>query len=99
MFPEEDAKECEQLLMGCKHTLAALFVLKHVLSYTEIRVSIFCKFFVHTFVHRFLTGNRHIIRTCLKGNCPVIIAFVAVNIRQFREFLKYPVNMHRCVNN
>jgi len=29
LFPEEDAKECEQLLKGCKHTLAALFVFCH----------------------------------------------------------------------
>jgi hypothetical protein len=26
VFPEEDAKECEEQLKGCKHTLAALFV-------------------------------------------------------------------------
>jgi hypothetical protein len=26
LFSEEDAKECEQLLKGCKHTLAAFFL-------------------------------------------------------------------------
>jgi hypothetical protein len=36
LFAEEDAKECEQLLKGCKHTLAALFGVPSMFGNLEV---------------------------------------------------------------